>query len=131
MQFTDLKDLDLLFPSVQFTYESDSGMAHSWVDHFLFSTEASSMLKNVGVLHSGANLSDHLPLSVVLDCHPLMSPVSVPHGPHPGPGRRLAWHRATAEHIAVYQSRVRVLCERLVIPDEVVKCSNPHCLSHC
>lgn len=131
MQITDLKAVDLLFPSVQFTYESDSGMARSWVDHFLFSSEASSLVKNVGVLHSGANLSDHLPLSVVLDCHTLMSPVSVPHGPPPSPGVRLAWHRASAEHFAVYQSRVRVLCEQLVIPDDVVKCSNPHCLAHC
>ena len=27
---------DLHFPSIQFTYESDSGLACSWVDHFLF-----------------------------------------------------------------------------------------------
>ena len=121
MQFTDLKAVYLLFPSVQFTYESDTGMAHSWVDNFLCSAEASSMVKDVGVLHSGANLSDHLPLSVILDCHLLMSPVSIPHGPPPGPGRHIARHRASAEHIAVYQSRVRVLCEQLVIPDEVSK----------
>ena len=34
-------------------------------------------------------------------------------------------------YFAVYQSCGRVLCEQLVIPDDVVKCSNPHCLAHC
>ena len=130
MEFAELEASDLLFPSVQFTYESDSGKARSWVDHFLFSAEASSTVKNVVVLHSGANLSDHLPLSVVLNCHPLMSSESVSHGPPLCSGRRLAWHRASAEHIAAYQSHVGVLCEQLVIPDEVVRCSNPYCLLH-
>ena len=112
-------------------YESDSGKAHSRVDHFLFSAEVSSVVKNVVVLHSGANLSDHLPLSVVLNCHPLMSSESVSHGPPLCSGRRLAWHRASAEHSAAYQSHVGMLCEQLVIPDEVVRCSNPYCSLHC
>ena len=60
-----------------------------------------------------------------------MPPASVQHDPLLSSGRCLAWHRASAGHTAVYLSRVRVLCEQLVIPDEVVRCSNPHCLSHC
>ena len=131
MEYAGLEASDLLFPSVQFTYESDSGKARSWVDHFLFSAEASSAVKNVMVLHSSANLSDHLPLSVVLNCHPLMSSESVSHDPPLCSGRCLAWHRASAEHIAAYQSRVGVLQEQLVILDEVVRCSNPYCLLHC
>ena len=34
MEFAELEASDLLFPCVQFTYESDSVKAHSWVDHF-------------------------------------------------------------------------------------------------
>ena len=36
MQAACLEASDLHFPSIQFTFESDSGLAHSWVDHFLF-----------------------------------------------------------------------------------------------
>ena len=36
MQTACLEASDLHFPSIQFTYESDSGLARSWVDHFFF-----------------------------------------------------------------------------------------------
>ena len=62
MRETGLVASDLQFPS-----ESDSGLACSWVDH-VFSFEASSFIKHVVTLHSGANLSDHLPLLVSIDC---------------------------------------------------------------
>ena len=63
MQAACLEASDLHFPSIQLTYESDSGLAH-----FLFSTSAFHLVRYVDVVCSGANLSDHLPLSVHLDC---------------------------------------------------------------
>ena len=41
MQAACLEASDLHFPSTQFTYESDSGLACCWVDHFCFSTSCS------------------------------------------------------------------------------------------
>ena len=64
MQATGLVASDLQPPS---TYESDISLACSLVDH-VFSFEASSFIKHVVTLHSDANLSDHLPLLVSIDC---------------------------------------------------------------
>ena len=74
MQATCLEASDLLhFPFVQFTYKSDNGLACSRVNHFLFTTSVSHLVRNVDVVCSGDNLSDHLPLTVSLDCQHIVS----------------------------------------------------------
>ena len=65
-QATCFKASHLLFPSVQFTRESDNGLARSLVDYFLFTSSASHLVRYVDVVCSDDNLSDHLPLSVYL-----------------------------------------------------------------
>ena len=124
MQAACLEASDLHFPSIQFIYESDNGLARSWVDQFLFSTSASHLVRYVDVVCSGDNLSDHLPLSVSLDCqHAVSSSV----GSCSTQGRRVVWHKATSDQIDAYQSCVRESYKQFVIPN----CSDPHCTVHC
>ena len=42
-----------------------------------------------------------------------------------GPGRCLAWHIGLLQRTLQFTT-----CEQLVIPYDVMKCSNPHCLAH-
>ena len=64
----DLEVVDLQYSTaVQFTYDRDDGGAHSCVDHFLISSIMSSVCR-VASLHSGSNLSDHVPLTLTLEC---------------------------------------------------------------
>ena len=65
----DLEAVDLQYSNaVQFTYERDDGGAHSWVDHFMISSSLMSSVCRVASLHSGSNLSDHVPLTLTLEC---------------------------------------------------------------
>ena len=123
MQATCLEASDLHFPSVQFTYESDNGLARSWVDHFLFT--ASHLVRNVHVVCSGDNISDHLPLTVSLDCqHAVSSSV----GSCSTQPRRVAWYKAISDQIDACKSCARESFKQLVIPDHVLNCSDPHCM---
>ena len=61
--------------SVNFTYERDDGLVHSWIDHVMCSQSLSS-LTNVHTLKFGTNLSDHLPLSFLLHIHCTSVPIS-------------------------------------------------------
>ena len=89
MQAACLEASDLNFPSIQCTYKSDNGLARSWVDHILFTTLASHLVRYVDVVCSGDNLSDYLPLSVSLDCQ---HAVSLSVGSCSTPPRRVAWY---------------------------------------
>ena len=130
MRATGLVASDLQSPSIQFTYESDSGLTRSWVDHVLFFVEASSYIKHVVTLHSGANLSDHLPLLVSIDCQPRMSLLGMQRSLPSALQRRVAWYKASEEQIETYQSRMLEAVSQLAIPDQLVNCLDPHCSVH-
>ena len=49
--------------SVKFTYERDGGLVHFWIDHVVCSESLSSRITDVHSVTSGANMSNHLPLS--------------------------------------------------------------------
>ena len=64
------------------------------MDHLLFSTSASYLVRYVDVVCSGANLSDHLPLSVFLDCQLAMSSSVVS---CPTQTKQVAWYKVTTD----------------------------------
>jgi len=91
--------------SIGFTYERDDGYCRSWPDHFLCNSSSLSVISHVCKVDSGSNLSDHHPIaaSLSLPCPAVPSPTvsqlerdSVPRAP------KIAWHRATHEHISAY-----------------------------
>ena len=47
---------------IPYTYESDSGVGHSWIDRTLISRTGGCHVSDVSLVHSGSNLSDHSPM---------------------------------------------------------------------
>ena len=59
----DLVASDLSFhPSDGYTYESDSGLARSWIDYVICSQVSSALISGIHTVHLGSILSDHFPL---------------------------------------------------------------------
>ena len=54
-------------PGVDYTYESDNGLARSWLDHIICSHDASALISGIQSVHSSLILSDHYPLLFVLN----------------------------------------------------------------
>ena len=52
--------------SVNFNYERDDGLVHSWIDHVVCSQSLSSFVTDIHTITCGTNLSDHFPLSYLL-----------------------------------------------------------------
>ena len=96
------KDLD--FPDVQFTYESDDGLWHSWVDHVLISPTCAQRIQEITVISSGINLSDHRPLCIKLDCAYTCTQSGHQLSPSQLSSHNVAWHKATPTQILDYQS---------------------------
>ena len=120
------KDLD--FDGIQFTYESDDGTHRSWVDHVLVSPRLLPRICEITVVSSGANLSDHRPICVMLDCAQTHPHASVP--PVRSSSNKVAWHRATPAQIQSYQSLVDECCCAIEIPADVISCTVPNCSVH-
>ena len=53
--------------NINFTYERDDGLAHSWPDHILSLNYCIDDILSVKCVHSPDNFSDHTPLSFVLN----------------------------------------------------------------
>jgi len=120
------KDLD--FDGIQFTYESDDGTHRSWVDYVLVSPSLLPRICEITVVSSGANLSDHRPICVMLGCAQTHRHASVP--PVRSSSNKVAWHRATPAQIQSYQSLVDECCCAIEIPADVISCTVPNCSVH-
>ena len=69
---------DLLFrDDVQFTYEHDDGLSHSWIDHVICSQSFSNRISDVRAMHSGYVLSDHSPLLFSIKSDLSLTPITV------------------------------------------------------
>ena len=123
------KDLD--FPYVQFTYESDDDLRCSWVDHVLISPTCVQRMQEITVISSGMNSSDHHPLCVKLDCDYTCTQSGHQLSPSQLSPHNVAWHKATPTQILDYQPLVDNFCHRILIPTDVISCTNPACSEHC
>ena len=127
----DLVSVDQSFASViDYTYSRDDDSAHSWPDHFLTYRSFAHKFTNFRCLDSGSNLSDHTPLAGSLSINLVQNvyPVLPPDNPSSIPLSHCAWHKATDEDITFYCDLVSSDLPNL--PDSVVDCSDPHCISH-
>ena len=128
MKDFDLEAVDLQYSTaVQFTYERDDGGAHSWVDHFLISSSLMSSVCRVASLHSGSNLSDHVPLTLTLECSgpvvraPTSTCAFVQHQ---------AWYKASEDDFIRYKIEVEKCMTSLYLEDHIVDCCDPSCSTH-
>ena len=120
---------DLCFrSSIGYTYESDSGLARSWIDHVICSQASSALISGLQAVHSGSILSDHFPLFFSLNVQPKSLPTSA--------GRTLGTsHLARINWDKVNSSNIQDYCEMLShsllpLPASVSNCVSSCCLNH-
>ena len=51
--------------NINFTYERDDGLVHSWPDHILTFNYCAGDISTVKCIHSPDNFSDHVPLVLI------------------------------------------------------------------
>ena len=87
----------------------------------------SSLVTDVHTLKYGSNLSDHLPLSLLLHIHCTSVPISLP-STTPKPALCIDWSIVTPANIMNYWN---MISERLSDPPTAfLYCSQPDCLTH-
>ena len=113
--------------SVKFTYERDGGLVPSWIDHVVCSESLSSRITDVHSVSSGANMSDHLPLSFQLHI-PCSSINTLPSSVSSKPKACINWSKVTPSTVMMYQQMV--LGKLADPPVEFLQCSSPSCSVH-
>ena len=107
------------------TYESDSGLAQSWID---FSQASSALISGIQAVHLGPILSDHFPLFSSLNVQPKTLPTSAgstlgtPHHTH------INWDKVNSSNI---QNYCDMLSHSLLpLPASVSNCVSSCCMNH-
>jgi hypothetical protein len=108
--------------SINFKYERDDGLV---IDHVVCSQSLSSFVTDIYIhtVTCGTNLSDHLPLSFLLNMH--CTPINAMPSTTSKPTARIDWSKATQSSIMMYQDMVS---DRLSAPPIMfLQCSQPEC----
>ena len=131
MHSVNLVSVDCNFP-IGYTYHRGDNLAQSWPDHILTYPYHSMLVSNVSTLSCVDNFSDHLPLSFSLNLSfpPHCSPVSVTHDSSAQDSKipSVSWFKVTPSHNNQYCQCVA--CNLPQIPNELLACCAPHCVSH-
>ena len=98
------------------------------MDHVLISP---TCVQRIQEISSNMNLSDHRPLCVKLDCAYTCTQSGHQLSPSQLSSHNVAWHKATPTQILDYQSLVVNVCHRILIPTDVISCTNLACSEHC
>ena len=131
MHSINVVSVDCNFP-IGYTYHRGDNLAQSWPDHILTYPYHSMLVSNVSTLSCVDNFSDHLPLSFSLNLSfpPHCSPVSVTHDSSAQDSKTpsVSWFKITPSHNDQYCQCVA--CNLPQIPNELLACCAPHCVSH-
>jgi len=126
-QFCAVNNIKWLEPvdgSVNFTYHNDANNHFTLIDHFLCSPSLVNESKCTTILLDGNNTSDHLAISLVIS-----SPTGAADRPVKQPQvDRLMWDRADTSQ---YQSMTSDLLSHIDIPTEALLCCDAGCVNHC
>ena len=114
-----MHDLDYQ-TSVNYTFESNDGLSRSWIDHIVCSRLSSSLVTDVCTLHSGVNLSDHIPLYFNLQS--LCTSIPISSASPSSNSRYITWD------LDNYKEMVSQCLPRL--PSDVLNCSSTDCTHH-
>ena len=126
MDDCDLTAVDLCYPHIQHTYEGPLG-SKSWIDHFISSRSLAAHFINIQKLDFGANLSDHHPLSAVLQ-FTLHCSSQVLSQPSSSPPPRTAWHKVSVCDLTNYTHMIANSLPSF--PAGLLSCSDSQCSTH-
>ena len=118
----DLTAVDLGYRShINFTYENSDGSLTSWLDHVLTSQSSALHCLNVSKLDIACNLSDHHPLSVLLEfsaCKSFSTTVL----------SFFSRHKVSDSDLHCYCAQIANCLPS--IPVDLIECSDPSCVQH-
>lgn len=99
------------------TYRHETLNHFSWIDHFFISNDLRKSVRGCEIIDSGANLSDHHPISLVLEILPL---AGKPRGCDP-PKRQYKerWDKAD---LSAYYSKGGILLQSIATPTSLLHC---------
>ena len=109
------------------TFESKCDGSMSVIDHFLFSKNLFVNICDYMVKLDGHNLSDHCPVTVLVEVSALANMVSSAQSNLQK--RKLKWYNASEEDLNAYQEELHQLLATVQVPD-AVRCENLKCSVH-
>ena len=113
---------------IDYTFESKVSHKKSILDHFFISDNFVNQSHLSGVAYEGANLSDHCPLSLVVNV--LNTRNSVCDLNNKGTVISINWHKASAVSLCEYKLTLDDFLNQVPIPWSVIKCSDVNCRVH-
>ena len=116
--------------NINFTYERDDGLVHSWPDHILTFNYCAGDISIVKCIHSPDNFSDHVPISFNLCCNlqPISNTDIVSSYPNINGQSNFDWIKIDSMLIEAYQSYVEASLP--IIPPDLLNCSTIGCKLH-
>ena len=127
--FLVLADVQFQFgDSVGWTFETHSGLSHSWIDHVLVSSRIASAVSEVSTLDHVSNFSDHRPLLAVCQLH---LAELITHTDRPTQRKiSIVWNKASNEDLQRYSELVNHRLQDISLSDDIVHCTEPFCHKH-
>ena len=121
--------VDALSYNIQFTYESDDGLARSWPDHVLTLSHCINAITDVRCIHSTNNFSDHIPLCFCLNLDAQVKYTAEPvDSMNSKDTNVIDWNKVEAIHIDAYQNLVKSSLPHM--SSDLLSCSSPGCQHH-
>ena len=113
-------------PPVDFTFSSHANgrAAFSTIDHFACSIHLFPVISEAGVIHSGANPSNHSAIFAKLDVGQIDLNLEQTKSP-----KRVVWDKATEAAKSAYQAELAEKLDSIAIP-ACVNCRDVHCTAH-
>jgi len=112
--------------SVNYTYCHSSLLHYSWIDHFIVSNDLVNENLAFEIIDNGANLSDHLPISLVLQI--TTEDLGQPVRNHNSPMQSvLRWDKADLMKYYVNTSSV---LQSMSVPTHLLHCNECNCVEH-
>ncbi|ELU10995.1 hypothetical protein CAPTEDRAFT_203092 [Capitella teleta] len=109
--------------TVGFTYNNKATGVQSVLDHFIVTENLFGSIESYSCLHEGDNLSDYLPVCLILDVKASFAPRSNAYAlNHP------SWQKATVQDKAAYRLRLKELLREVDISFDVFSCRSFECV---
>lgn len=118
---------ELSLCDIEYTHMSKANGSKSHIDHFLVSENLAMLITDYGVAHEGDNMSDHSPVSLVLN-------IPVTYGETIGSqgfsSSKCEWDKATLIDIGNYKCSLDHKLASVIVPENALACTDPFCNEH-
>lgn len=114
-----------------FTYQSRDLRSRSLIDHIFISGSDvyTKDIKPIEHIHSGCNLSTHIPLLCRMNvvCNVSNGNIS---STKPKKNKSYAWHRVSESDVEHYQNSLNIILDQIELDDNCIRCVDVNCGNH-